>query len=238
MSEVADGPETRTMGRPPRADGARRSTSSGTVSTTCSRADDADVQVGNQRDRPPALPLGAVERDRPGVRAGRGTGRHGAVHPVERHGREVVVLHDLEPGRPEGRGQVGRDDDPRGTLACERRGHRRSCVACPHDGRAGLLDALDEERHHVRRGPRPALAVGARHVGRSRAVRQRGADPAEDGLTRRAHAPPTTRGTSGRRHRAAFASAPSRRAGRASSGAGRRARAGRWSTRATRCARS
>ena len=36
MSEVADGPETRTMGRPPRAEGARRSTSSGTVSTTCS----------------------------------------------------------------------------------------------------------------------------------------------------------------------------------------------------------
>ena len=33
MSDVADGPETRTMGRPSRADGASRSMSSGTVST-------------------------------------------------------------------------------------------------------------------------------------------------------------------------------------------------------------
>ena len=97
-------------GRPSRAEGARRSTSSGKVSTTCSRVDDADVQVGNQRDRPPTLPLAAVERDRPGVRAGRGTGRHSAVHPVELGGREVVVLHDLDPGRPEGGGQVGSDD--------------------------------------------------------------------------------------------------------------------------------
>ena len=160
-----------------RAVGARRSISSGTVSTTCSARTTQTCRSGTSVIARRPWPSAAVERDRPGVRAGRGTGRHGAVDRVERDGREVVVLHDLDPGRARS-ARAGRG---------RRRPARRPRLRAPRtppSARRGattvapsLLDALDEERHHVRRGPRPALAVGARHVGRSRAVRQRGANP-------------------------------------------------------------
>ena len=82
MSEVADGPETSTSGRP--------------VATVLEAADelghglddlalphDADVQVGQQRQRPPTLARPAVEGERARRGARQRAGRQGAVQPVE-----------------------------------------------------------------------------------------------------------------------------------------------------------
>ena len=63
MSLVADGPLIQVSGRA----GSSRAIASGTSATTWPRVDDADVQVGHQRDRAPALVGLVVEDDRAGL---------------------------------------------------------------------------------------------------------------------------------------------------------------------------
>ena len=63
MSLVADGPLIQVCGRR----GSSRATASGTSATTWSLADDADVPVGQEGERPAALAGAVVEHDRAGL---------------------------------------------------------------------------------------------------------------------------------------------------------------------------
>ena len=123
MSLVADGPETRTIGRPSRALGSSAAMSSGTVSTICVGADHADVEVGNEAERATSLTGTPVERDRARLGAAGGAGRERAVERVELARVERRVLDELEPGRSQARLEVGGDTDARGARA--RRGRPR-----------------------------------------------------------------------------------------------------------------
>ena len=70
-------------------------------------ADDADVEVGHECDRAAALALAAVERDRARLGTRRGTGRQGAVEPVELGRREATVFDQLDLGRRDRVRQIG-----------------------------------------------------------------------------------------------------------------------------------
>ncbi len=155
MSDVADGPEMKVTGRRPvRTASPSLRIASGTVPTTCDGPHDADVQVGQQRERPAALALAAVQDDRAGVRDGQRAAGDDAVGGVERL--------DASPGRPRatralrtpGRRKVGGDDEPPGAVLGQRRADRRGDVgirAAP-DGRAVLGRALGEPLDLRRRG--------------------------------------------------------------------------------------
>ena len=95
MSLVALGPLTQVSGR----DGVEHVERVGDVGDDLRRLDDADVAVGDEGDRPAALPGAVVENDRAGLGdAEAGSGDDG-VERVEVGGGQTVALSGLSTGR-------------------------------------------------------------------------------------------------------------------------------------------
>ena len=72
---------------------------------------DADVEVGDERDRAPALTRPAVERDRSGIRTGNGARRDRGVQGIELRRRQPVILDESDARRAKRGREIGRDDD-------------------------------------------------------------------------------------------------------------------------------
>ena len=126
MSEVADGPEMKVSGRRWSSASATRASASGRSSTICGSLDDADVEVGDERERAAALGRPGREDDRPGLGDRDGAARDGAVDQVEVAWRQLVVLDELDVGAaPGGREPAGRDQPRRATRRADRTDHRR-----------------------------------------------------------------------------------------------------------------
>ena len=126
MSLVADGPETRTIGRPSACARLERRDQLRHGLDDRFGANHADVQVGDEAESSPALPGAAVEGDRARLGARRGTGRDGAVESVEIAGAEIVVLDEFDAGRPELTVEIHGDPDAaRGRGQREPRPRRR-----------------------------------------------------------------------------------------------------------------
>ena len=124
MSEVADGPETRTSGRPSAAAVLEAAYELGNGLDDLVLPHDAEVEIRQQRQRASPLPRPAVQCDRAGDRAGRGARRERAVELVELLRRKRVVLDELHAGRTQPRVEVRRDPDPPRAL---RREHLGRC---------------------------------------------------------------------------------------------------------------
>ena len=148
MSEVADGPEISVSG-------ARRSPHRRLHPLECLAhrgthelgRDDADVQVGHQRQRADALTGPAVQHDGAGLRDGGGAAGEHAVHPIERRDRRIT--RRLHPGRQPALRQIPRHGQAAGTVRRADLGDQR--------GHAGPTDAV-----HGARGTRPPALRTAR----------------------------------------------------------------------------
>ena len=168
--------------------------------------DDAQVQVGHERQRPPAGARAAVEHDRAGLGdRQRAAGEH-AVEPVEVARRERrVVDHELDArdlgrarrpaprcGAPRGGRRSRRPRRPgrRARRAGRWRGTRRRARRSARPRRR--CRRRRARRRRGRRAGRPALRA------RGRAPRARGRGPRRAALTGSATSPGTSaRGTSG-----------------------------------------
>ena len=80
MSEVAEGPDTKVSGRPSRTAGSSRVHGLRHEADDLALAHDADVKVGNEGERPPALAGAAVEHEAAGLGD---AGRTARERPVE-----------------------------------------------------------------------------------------------------------------------------------------------------------
>ena len=236
MSDVADGPETRTSGRPSTRGTLETADELGHGLDDLVVSHDADVEIRQQRQRASPLPRPAVERDRPGHRARCGARCQRAVELVELLRRKRVVLDELHAGRAQPLVEVRRDPDPPSALRRQDLGHCDRCIVDLEHGRAIVADTIHERLDsRVRRraldavvpsAPRPACtADGLPHA-------------LEHDITC-GHRTPTTPGTS-----AAARQGRSRLRPHARSGPGGKRRihpsrtSGFWKKRASRCARS
>ena len=97
MSDVALGPETNVSGRPSAAAGASAAIASGTEAWIARRLDEADVEVGHERERAAAAPVAAVEHDGAGLGDRERAAGEDAVDLVEAaRGDRRVVDEQLE----------------------------------------------------------------------------------------------------------------------------------------------
>ncbi len=225
MSEVADGPETKTTGRPSsRMRPAIRGIAAGRSGSTWSSRDDAEVDVGDEREGSPPVGRAGGEHERARLRdRERAAGERG-VEGVELGRREVVVFDHVHAGRPPLGRQRRRDAEPAHAALGADAGDLRRDV-CGAD--AADLDVFcASRRSHEQVDDRASRRSSSRRPGRARppALAFAPAEPLASPARRRARAP-TTRGTSRARPGAGHAPASSRPADRAGGGPGRRARA-------------
>ena len=192
MSDVADGPETSTTGRPSRALGSSMRDQLRHGLDDLVGAYDADVEIRDERDRAASLPRAAVERDRARLGARCRAGRERAVQ--RRRARRRQSPSSSTSSTPEAgearQGRSGGDADARAP-AQQRACHRRPRLGGNHHLRAVVAHALDEPLTSA--GVAAALATGRRAPPQAlarRHVAQRGANPREHGLTRPLTAPP------------------------------------------------
>ena len=215
---------------------------SGTDGDDRGRLDDAQVQVGHQRERPAAGARAAVEDDRAGLGdRQRAAGQH-AVERVEVARRERRVVDDeLDAVELRAARRAGPRSGAPDARAQPRRPRRRGRRAATRvDGRAVLGHALAEALD--------ALAAGAaerrpRRGSAARDLRRRPARGAERGSARRARGPrqraltaascATSRGSLARHLGQVAHRRPAGQARRAAARSGPRPR-----SRASRCARS
>ena len=195
MSDVAEGPEMNVIGRPGRARPSREPGDGlGDEADDLVLADDAEVIVGQERERPPPLAGAAVEDDRPGLGDPQGAAGQDAVARLELVDRQARVAEQRR--RPAGAQPSGRSagtTSRRTPRAAQRRGDRRRQRRRPRPG--GRSPCI---RRRARRTARPGRSAVGR-VGRAvvagdgrrrRAVSAAGtsreglADPAEDRVLR------------------------------------------------------
>ena len=146
-------------------------------------ADDAQVVVGHERQRPPARAPAAVEDDRAGLGDPERAARQHAVEGVEVSRRQQrLVAHELD--ARDVRRRLGRDREPRRTALAARIGERVGEPAARDavDGRAVVRDALAEQLHVGGGGAGRAVVASRRRAARAcrRAPRGcgRGSQPA------------------------------------------------------------
>ena len=223
MSDVADGPETSTSGRPSLAARLEAAHELGNGLDDLLFPHDADVEIGQQRQRTSPLPRPAVEGDRPGDRAGGGARCERAVELVELLRRKRVVLDELHAGRAQPLVEVLRDPDPPRALRREHLGHGGCCV----------VDAAARSRDSHGRDPRTPRHSRVRHRALDAVEPRDGSRScAGDGLPHalehdvtRGHRTPTTLGTSAEARPADRGCAPTHATAPAgSAGSSRRAR--------------
>ena len=167
MSEVAEGPETKVSGRPSRTAGSSLATASGTRPTIWSLAHDADVQVGNEGERPAALAGPAVEHEAAGLGDAGGAAGERAVELVEVVWREAVVLDQLDAVGTPGGGETGGHAQPARAvfLAQSRHAGRQLGLGDAVDGGPVFGHPLGEDRDDLLMGTIVGRAVG-RGLGR------------------------------------------------------------------------
>ena len=230
MSDVADGPETRTIGRPSRADGARRSNELRhrlddltPARTTHTWRSGTSVIARRPWPGPPSsanVPVSA-QAD--------GACRHRAVERVELGRRRDRRRRRARRRRAGASGsRSGGTTDPRRAVLRERvdaTAARAASAMTTHASRASSTPRDEQRRRLVAPGGAAHDVVARRRPGTApsaSACRIR----AEHGVTRLAHVPPTTRGTSAAATPGSVRErAPARERPREASGAGRRARA-------------
>ena len=113
MSEVADGPEMKVIGRAGIAAAASQQPGDGLGDEADDLvvADDAEVVVGQERDRPAALARAAVEDDRPGLGDPQRAGRQHAVAALELVVGQARLAEELDARRAPSR-RAGRRARP------------------------------------------------------------------------------------------------------------------------------
>ena len=174
MSDVADGPDTSTIGRPVARRRREALEELGHGLDHLVARDDADVQVRHERDRSPSLSRAAVERHVSRVGACGRACRHRTVQARRAPAAQPAVDHELDAAGAERARQVGSDDDARRAVRRERQ--RRS--PSPRVDRGTTAPpAPPPARRTGRRppscAPAPRSRVLARHVRHRRAVGER-----------------------------------------------------------------
>ena len=143
MSDVAEGPETKTTGRPEsRTTPAMRGIAAGRSGSIWSSRTTQMIDVGDEREGSPPVGRAGGEHERPrlGDRE-RAAGERG-VQGVELGRREAVVLDHVHAGRAPGAGQGGRDAEPaHAPLGADLGDRRRDVVR----GHAADLHVLERE---------------------------------------------------------------------------------------------
>ncbi len=167
MSLVALGPDTKVKG--PRAP-VERADRVGHGGDDLRALHEAEMQVGDERQRAPARALAAIEDDRAGLRDGQRAAGQGAVERIEVAHAEPVVLHELEAVGPPALEQPGRHAEAaRAVLGAHLRDGLGQGVGLAHGG-AVVRHALGEARHRVAAGGGGRLvglrldALAGRHV--------------------------------------------------------------------------
>ena len=159
MSLVADGPLIHVCGRV----GSRRTSASGTLPDDPVRRHDADVEVGQQAERPSALGGAAVEDDRAGLGDGDRAVRDDPVDRVEvgPGQRRVVPARTTSERSSQVRWDAGRDGQPPGRPGDQDVGddRRQRLLGRAVDGRPVVADTLDEQLDHVDVGGEGGLVV-------------------------------------------------------------------------------